>query len=442
MIFSPSGGDPLSVAPQFGIRLAAEAVASGGWPQPLTMRIAYFTNQYPAVSHTFIRREIMALEALNVDVLRYAVRPTSEKLVDPDDAAELKRTRYILRSPATAAIALLVACLSKPRGVWRMLALAVSVGWRSDRGLLRHFIYVVEAALLARWCVSDRVEHVHVHFGTNPTVVAMLAKCLSRISFSFTAHGPVEFERATLLALETKLREAAFAVCVSSFGRSQLMRWTSPDNWPKITVVHCGVDSRFLDATPEAIPSMPQLVCIGRLVPQKAQLLLVAAAGRLRSLGYSFKIVLAGDGEMRGRLEAAIAKADLGDYVTITGWISGERVRSEVVKSRALVSASFSENLPVVIMEAMALNRPVVATYVAGIPELVQDRKNGLLIPAGDEEALAAAIQKILDLPHDELMTMGAAGRGRVLEQHDTLVEAAKLKDLFEAHRAGRILHH
>jgi glycosyltransferase involved in cell wall biosynthesis len=399
----------------------------------LTMRVAYFTNKYPAVSHTFIRREIKALEALGVPVLRYALRPAADKLVDVDDLSELNRTRYILKSGATAVLFPLLATLfRRPAALVQMASAAVKMGRRSDRGLLRHFAYVLEAVVLATWCRRDKVQHVHVHFGTNPTAVALLARILSGVSYSFTAHGPVEFERATLLSLDRKLSDAAFAICVSSFGRSQLMRWSSPDQWEKIAVVHCGVDSRFLEFPVQEIPAAPQFVCVGRLVPQKAQLLLVAAARHLKELGYDFKIVLAGDGEMRARLEQAIAANGLQRHVFITGWISGERVRMEIVNSRALISASFSENLPVVIMEAMALNRPVIATYVAGIPELVQDQKTGFLIPAGDELALVSAMREVLDAPIARLSAMGAAARSRVLDRHNVVSEAKKLESLFE----------
>ena len=123
-----------------------------------------------------------------------------------------------------------------------MVALAIKMGWRSDRGLLRHLAYAVEAAVIADWSRRDKVQHLHAHFGTNSAAIAMLASQISGIPYSFTAHGSEEFEKAPLLSLDEKLRHAAFAVCVSSFGRSQLMRWSSPDQWSKIALIHCGVD--------------------------------------------------------------------------------------------------------------------------------------------------------------------------------------------------------
>jgi len=396
------------------------------------MRVAYFANQYPSVTHTFIRREIRALESLGLDIFRFALR-SGDNLSDAEDLAELDRTQFIL---AVGASRLLVGCiavmLSKPITFIATVRDAIKIGWHSDRGIFRHLAYIAEAAILARWCLRDRVQHLHAHFGTNSAAVAMLASRIAGIPYSFTAHGPDEFERATLLSLDVKLNRAAFAVCVSHFGRSQLMRWTRPDQWVKIKIAHCGVDRSFFESPLQLPPKNPRLICVGRLSEQKAQVVLVAAARKLQEAGIQFEIVLVGDGPMRKQVEEAIRYAGLQDKITVTGWASGERVKAEIAASRALVLPSFSENMPVVIMEALALGRPVISTYVAGIPELVHPGKTGWLVPAGDETALAAAMEEVVTASVEKLAAMGAQGRLHIVEQHDTLKEAAKLKSLFE----------
>ena len=397
------------------------------------MRVAYFTNQYPAVSHTFIRREIRALEALNVTVIRYALR-SAENLVDVEDRAEEKQTRHVLKAGIGEILrCLFAAVLSRPVVLLRTLWLAIKIGRRSDRGILRHLAYVIEAVVLADWCRSDQTQHIHAHFGTNSAAIAMLASKLSEIPYSFTAHGSEEFEKAPLLSLDVKLHNAAFAVCVSSYGRSQLMRWSLPDQWKKIALVHCGVDAPFLDVEPTKPSSAQRFVCVGRLCEHKAQLVLVSAARRLRDTGAKFEIVLVGDGPMRPLIEEAIQENGLSNQISITGWVSGERVKTEITAARALVLPSFSENMPVVIMEAMALGRPVISTYIAGIPELVQHHENGWLVPASDEIALAQVMGEALAAPAEKLAAMGAAGRARIIESHDALKEAAKIKKLFES---------
>jgi colanic acid/amylovoran biosynthesis glycosyltransferase len=396
------------------------------------MRVAYFTNQYPAVSHTFIRREIRAMETLGVSVVRFALR-SGAHLVDDEDKAEAAQTHFVLK----ASVGELLRCcisplLTQPLALISVVRQALSMGRHSERGVLRHLAYVVEAAVLANWCRRDAIQHIHAHFGTNSAAIAMFASRLSRIPYSFTAHGSEEFEKAPLLSLNMKLEHATFAVCVSSFGRSQLMRWSQPDQWQKIVVVHCGLGGSFLEAPVGPPPPNPRLVCVGRLDEHKAQILLVAAAHRLHKEGMGCEIVLTGDGPWRQSVEAAITRAELREAITITGWASGDRVIAEIQAARALVLPSFSENMPVVIMEAMALGRPVISTYVGGIPELVQPGKTGWLVPASDEVALAQAMHEALIAPVTQLAAMGAAGRRHILEHHDALKEAKKLKTLFE----------
>ena len=398
------------------------------------MRIGYFTNQYPAVSHTFIRREILAIEALGVTVLRYALRP-GPNLVDPDDKKEKEHTRYVLGAGLGEIFRSCVAVLlTRPLALIQATVLGVKIGWHSDRGLLRNLAYVAEAAVLAHWLRRDSVQHLHAHFGTNAAAIAMLASRISGIPYSFTAHGPDEFERAKLLSLDVKLEYAAFVVCVSAFGRSQYMRWTRPEFWQKIVVVHCGLDSSFFDNQPSLPPTTPRFVCVGRISEQKAQIVLVGAVQQLRKEGVHCQVVLAGDGPMRAIVENSIQQAGLQDDISVTGWISGDRIKTELSAARALVLPSFAENMPVVIMESFALGRPVISTYIAGIPELVKPRESGWLVPAGDETALADAMRDVLNAPVEQLATMGATGRAHILEQHNSAKEAIKLKNLFEGH--------
>ena len=396
------------------------------------MRIAYFTSWYPYVSHTFIRREICALEMLGATVTRYALSAPLD-LVDPADRIEQQKTRYLLSAGFVEFLrSFVVTLLKQPLGVLKVIFLAAKIGWHSDRGILRHAAYVLEAIILAAWCRRDNVQHLHAHFGTNPAVVAMLASQISGIPFSFTAHGSDEFERAPLLSLDEKLKRAAFVVCVSSFGRSQYMRWSSPDQWHKIEIVHCGVDNSYLEGPVPALPRAPRFVCVGRFSSVKAHLILVRAVSLLQQMGTNCEVVLVGDGPMRGLVEAAVQDAQLERQITFVGWASGERVKSEILSARALVLPSFSENMPVVIMEAMALGRPVISTYIAGIPELIRPGETGWLVPASDHAALAEAMREASAASITDLERMGTAGRLHVAECHDTVKEATKLRRLFE----------
>ena len=398
------------------------------------MKIAYLVNQYPKVSHSFIRREILALEENGLKIERFAVRACDGELVDEADKQELEKTRVILQEGIVGLLlGLLSVALSAPLPFVRALKLALTVGWGSERGVVLHLAYLAEACILLGWLRECQITHLHAHFGTNSTTVAMLCGVLGGPPYSFTVHGPEEFDKAAAISLGEKINRAAFVVAISSFGRSQLYRWCDRQHWSKIYIVRCGVDRSFLSGEFVPIAETPQLVCVGRLSEQKGHLLLLEAAQQLGKAGVPFKLAFVGDGELRSEIEASIAKHNLQDSIEITGWASSDTVRKYLLESRALVLPSFAEGLPVVIMEALALKRPVVSTYVAGIPELVDPGKCGLLVPAGDADALAMAMRTILQMPVADLEAWGRTGAERVALQHDIDREARWLATLFRS---------
>ncbi|OKH23491.1 colanic acid biosynthesis glycosyltransferase WcaL [Hydrococcus rivularis NIES-593] len=398
------------------------------------MKIAYLINQYPKVSHSFIRREIIALETQGIQVARFAPRTCSEELVDESDRAELEKTRMILGvGIAGLIVSLLRVAIANPIAFVNGLRLTLSIGWGSERGIFRHLAYLAEACVLIGWFSEIEISHVHAHFGTDSTAVAMLCHALGGPPYSFTVHGPEEFDKVAAIALPEKIKRAAFVVAISSFGKSQLYRWCDYEQWSKIHVVRCGVDNVFLNLPHTPIPQEPRLVCVGRLCEQKGQLLLLEAASQLAAEGLAFKIVFVGDGLLRGQIETAIARLSLQDCIEITGWASNAEVRRQILAAKAMVLPSFAEGLPVVIMEALALGRPVISTYVAGIPELVEPGVSGWLVPAGAVNELVVAMRSALQMPVDSLEMMGKAGAERAAKQHDAVTESYHLAKLFRA---------
>lgn len=396
------------------------------------MKIAYLVNQYPMVSHSFIRREILALEAHGFEVARIALRGWTEELPDPVDRNEQARTRYVLRGGILPVlIDALRVMVRSPRRFARALGHAVRMARGSERPLPYHLIYLAEACRVLRWVRRSACARLHAHFGTNSAEVAMLTRLLGGPEYSFTVHGPDEFMAP--MGLDEKIHHAAFVVAVSCFGRSQLYLRSRYRDWPKIHVVHCGVERAFHDQPSSPAPAVPRFVCVGRLSEAKGQLLLIEAAARLVRAGIECELVLAGDGPLRGEIEALIERLDLGSRVRVTGWISSKRVRAEILAARALILPSFAEGLPVVLMEAMALRRPVLSTYVAGIPELVIPGENGWLFPAGSIEDLVSAMASCLSTDPAELSRMGESGYARVMARHSIDREAGRLADLFRA---------
>jgi colanic acid/amylovoran biosynthesis glycosyltransferase len=401
-------------------------------------RVAYVVSEYPKVSHSFIRREILALERCGWRILRVAMRGWDSILVDPSDIQERDKTLFVLKGGMLPlAGATIRALVTAPGRFFAALSLAVQMMHHSDRPFVWHLIYLAEACWMLPHLKRRQIDHLHAHFGTNPAEVAMLASVLIGGTYSLTVHGPEEFDRAPSIHLREKMRRAELVVAISSFGRSQLFRIADQESWEKIKVVHCGIDRTFSDETGRYASSTKRLVCVGRLCEQKGQLLLVRAAALLAAEGRAFELVLVGDGEHRSMIEALIARLGLASHVRITGWASADQVKSEMLAARALILPSFAEGLPVVLMEAMALGRPVLTTYVAGIPELVIDGETGWLFPAGSIDDMLAAMRACLDSPEEKLERMGQAGRIRALERHDIDGQVARLSDLLASISRG-----
>lgn len=400
----------------------------------MSVRIAYLVDQYPKISHSFIRREILALEGQGFEVLRIALRGWGDELVDAKDLAERGRTRYVLREGAAKLLwAVMRTMLRAPRRFLVALVLAIRMGRRADRSLPYHLAYFAEACLILRWLRSFGATHVHAHFCTNPTEVAMLARELGGPPFSFTVHGTEFFDNVKLIGIREKVHRAAFVVATSFFGRGQIYRWTDRFTWSKANVIHCGLEREFYSIAHRSVPSVLSVVCVGRLSPEKGQLLLLEAVHRLARKGLRLGLVLAGDGDDRPEIERLVAAYELTSQVRVTGWVSSERVREEILAARALIVPSLAEGLPVVIMEAMALGRPVLATFVGGIPELVRPAENGWLFPAGSVDAMVAALEECAATSVATLQAMGEAGHRRIVERYSVDKEAAKLAVLFKA---------
>lgn len=397
------------------------------------MRVAYFTNHYPKVSHSFIRREILALERQGIEVFRFAVRGWDGELVDREDFEELSRTTYLLIRGVLGLLGpTLKIFFSNLRGFLSAVKKTVILGYRADRAFLIHWIYLMEACALFHELRSRDIDHVHGHFGTNSAEVLTLVHALGGPEYSFTVHGPEEFDKPASLKLREKIQDAKFVVAISSYGKSQLYRILSHHYWSKVKQVHCGLESGFYDVQVNPVEDNNRLLCVGRLCEQKGQLLLLEAARQLKKKNISFELVFAGDGELRSEIESLVQQYDLINEIKITGWISSEQVRDELLKSRAMVLPSFAEGLPVVIMEAMSLKRPVLTTYIAGIPELVLAGETGWLFPAGSIADLTDAIEQCLNTPVDLLRKMGEKSHERVLQRHHIDTEASKLSRHFQ----------
>jgi colanic acid/amylovoran biosynthesis glycosyltransferase len=355
------------------------------------LRLAYLTGQYPRATDTFIQREVMALRALGHHVQTFSVRkPPQSENVGAETASERETTIYLL-PPSGLFRSHLFQLFSAPRRYLSALMLAAANCPPGLRATMRQIAYFAEAAMLAKLMKQHSLSHLHNHFADSSCSVAAIAAEMGGFTFSFTIHGPGVFYEPKLWWIGEKARRALFVNCISYFCRSQAMVFTPMDYWEKLRVVHCGVEPELFEVK-KHVGNGHRLLFVGRLVAAKGLPILLEAVAQVEDA----ILEIAGDGPDRKRLEEKVRSLGISHRVMFLGYQSQAQVRARLKQTDVFVLSSFAEGIPVVLMEAMAAGVPVVATRIAGIPELVRDEENGLLISPGDSDAASAAIRRLL----------------------------------------------
>ena len=411
-------------------------------PAAAKPRVAYLVGRYPTVSHTFILREVLALRELGVEVDTFSIhRSGAEQLLADADREEAARTfSFLPLRPFVLLASHVAALVASPAAYAALAARAFGVARPGLRGRFLAATWVAEAPMLW-WALRRRgIAHVHAHLpGTAPTVAMLATEFANRVrgrrppsSWSLTIHGPAEFYEVGNQALPEKLGSADFAAAISDFGRSQLMAFSSEDDWPRLHVVHCGIDpSAYAPRIDEPGDGRPvRLVTVGRLSPVKGHALLIEAIARLRDRGVQTRLEIIGDGPKRAALERLVDRFGLRDVVVLTGPVGQDEIAEHYRRADLYVHASFAEGIPVVLMEAMAHRLPVVATSVMGVGELVHHERTGLLVRPGRIDQLTQAIEQLAG-DADRRRAFGEAGRRIVEAEFDVRASAARLRDLF-----------
>lgn len=385
-------------------------------------RVAYLLSRYPAVSHSFLMNEVLQLRKRGFEIDVASINPPDRPVQELADVEQVEshRTFYVKSMPYAPVFALILGTLVRHPGVFaRGLLCAIRLaGWNLHE-LIFCFFYFLEALLVGNWMRKHNHSHLHVHFCTSVATVGLITSVAWRVPYSLSVHGPDEFFDVDEYHLKQKIEHAQFVVCISDFCRSQVMRVAGPEHWDKLEVVRLGVDLDLFVPVQDRqeAGAVTQIVCVGRLVPAKGQLILVSAVAKLAAEGYAVRLRLVGDGEDRRRIEDCIRQNHLEHAVQLDGALNHEQTRQVLRSADLFVLASFAEGLPVALMEAMAMEIPCISTFVAGIPELIRDRIDGLLVPSSSVEALAAAIRSLADDRHLQ-RELGSAGRRRVLARH------------------------
>lgn len=405
---------------------------------PTGPAVAYLVSQYPALSHAFIETEVEQLRALGARIDTFSVRACPEEEIRSARARREAASTTVLQEGARSVLprALGAVLRSSPGALLATLRTALLSGPPTLRSRVWQVFYLAEALILWWHMRSRGFRHVHVHFSNNGADVARLAVALGRAvdgsdwSWSMSVHGPTEFEDTTAVDLGAKVRSASALACVSDFARSQVMRLLPPDQWHKLAVVGMAVDVRRFPPPdierdpPEGRPL--RILTVGRLVPEKGSPVLIDAIELLQGRGVAVRATIVGDGPLMAHLEERVARAGLAGAVDLRGPVGQDDLPALYAGADVFCLPSFAEGLPVVLMEALAAELPVVTTAIAGIPELVKDRVTGLLVTAGRADLLADALET-LATDRSLARKLALAGREAVLSRHDPEANATRL---------------
>ena len=396
------------------------------------MKVAYLTGEYPRATDTFILREVQALRKQGLEIITCSVRTTSvEHHVGPEQKAEAAATFNVLAA-ARRPLRLLLShtkAMRQPRRYLRALRLALRTSPPGLRNHVYQMFYFLEAAVLAEHLRKHDVDHLHNHIASSSCTLAMISSAMSGIPYSFTLHGPGIFFEPVHWRLDAKIETAKFVSCISYFCRAQAMLFSASPHWGKLHIIHCGVEPERYSPGPRS--DRPTLLFVGRLAAVKGLPVLFEALSLIIKDHPSALLRLIGDGPERGKLESLAKEMGLIDHIEFCGYRSQSEVAEALSKTDVFVLPSFAEGVPVVLMEAMASEVPVVTSRIAGVPELVDDGVSGILVPPGAVAPLSDALDSLLknaSLRED----MGRAGREKVKREFSTESEAEKLKRLFE----------
>jgi colanic acid/amylovoran biosynthesis glycosyltransferase len=405
-----------------------------------TLRCAYIVSRYPSMTHTFVLREVLALRARGVEVSTVTVRqPEDSEVISPADRAEANKTHPILpTTPLRILRAHAHAFWRSPSAYLRTLSETLTDAPVGIRTTAWQVFYFVEGVLLWHWLTTQRLRHVHAHHGNVGSDLAMIATRFGNRSgskrnytWSLTVHGPTELADVKEYKLAAKIARADAVVAISDHVRAQLMALVKSGHHGRIRKIHCGVVPSDYSAVERSFEGKRpfELLTVARLAPRKGQEVLLDALSQLRSEGDDVVLTIVGDGPARRDIELRADELGVAGAVTFVGALGRDEVPGFYAKADAFCLPSFSEGVPIVLMEAMASGLPVVATQIMGVPELVNNGY-GLLVPPARADALAHALSRLMHDP-ELRRDLGTAGRRKVLADF-TLDESVRaLENLF-----------
>jgi glycosyltransferase involved in cell wall biosynthesis len=404
--------------------------------------IAYLVSRYPTLSMIFVLREVLALRELGFRIETASINPPDrppEKLTT-DERSEAARTYCVKCHGVRGALAAhCKTLLQNFAGYARGLAQAFRLAGLNFPRLYLNLMYFTEALMVGQWMRRNRQTHLHVHLASQAASVGLFVHRVFRFRYSLTVHGPDEFYDAQGHYLAEKIEAADLIVCISSYTRSQLMNLSPYRHWKKFVVVRLGVDTSLFSPAqrPAQLPARQnasteafEILCVGRLTPAKGQHLLIDAVDRLAKAGHRVRLRLVGNGPDEVSLRNCAGRLTSPVTIVFEGAVNQDRIRGFYQTADLFCLPSFAEGLPVVLMEAMAMELPCVSTHITGIPELIRNEVDGLLIPASDLDALTEALAHLMADPALRAR-LASSGRARILEHYNLASNVEKLSRVF-----------
>jgi colanic acid/amylovoran biosynthesis glycosyltransferase len=404
----------------------------------------YITATLPALTVTFIYREIARLRALGMQVDTVSMNTPSAGEIS-EAARELRRTTLYLDSLffVRKLLGFLLTLVIHPLRTFRCLKhLLFASPVKFPRDTLRLAYHLVEAGYLARKFAHSKTEHIHCHFINGPTSIGMYLSILLDIPYSFTMHASMIW--LDPIAFANKLKTCAFCVSISEYNKRYVVDTYGAELADKIHIVHCGLDpesDRVSTVTKDQTQSF-EILGVGQLNRRKGFHILIPALTILRDRGVDFKCTIIGNGDEMTVLQDLVERDQLHDNVELAGAVLHEDVKKKLGQADAFVlpcvisEDGWRDGIPVALMEAMLNEVPVVSTDILGLPELIDHEISGLLVPAEDVEALADSLARLSAEPQLRAR-LGEKGRQKVLQDFNNELSASKLLSLIESCQAG-----
>lgn len=394
--------------------------------------IAYITNFFPSLSETFIYNEVSGLQARGLSIKTYSIRKPEIANLSKESYDLFYSTKYLLPIDVMKFIRAHCYYFTKnPYKYFRLLFFLLTRHFdKNIRDRIRTFFHFGEGVYLAKIISGEHdISHIHAHYVSHPSTLAMVVSVLTNIPFSITAHADdIVLDR---LFISEKVNASKFVITCTKYGKKTILKNPNIEDQEKISVVYHGVDIKKYSNAIVKKSKKINLLTVGRLSEEKVQKNLIRACKILKEKGYEFQCQIVGGGPLFVDLNEEIINNHLTDYVKLVGQVFQEEIKKYYQMADIFVLPSIRENLPNVLLECMAMGVPAIASNIAGIPELIDNGRNGILVQPGNINVLADAIEELLN---DEKLRLflGENSRTRVCDEFDFEKSVDRIKGLFQ----------